>query len=113
MKIETKFDINNLIAHKFQQGGNIMNIMEVMEIETVTCYAGTQNFYICRLLVLEKVFKNSYSNEGKFRWRIAHSIGKEDFASGWKKYREDEMIEAPQELIEIVMGNITEGNTAE
>ncbi len=105
MTIETKFDVNNLVKAKFDKGTeNHFQLFEVMQVETNTCYAGTQNFYLCRAITAKKKFKDEWSKKGEFEWLICHGIGSTDFAIGWGKYREDELVEAPKEQIDIILG---------
>ncbi len=102
MKIETKFDVNNLLVHKFTPLDNDkINALEVLEIRTNTCYAGTQNFYDCRAVVLKKHY-NRYKTD-EFTWDVLHSAIHSDRNMGMITYREDELIELPQEFIEIIL----------
>jgi hypothetical protein len=106
MKIETKFDVNNLVKRKFDadtKDGFVA--MEVMEIVSQTCYAGTQVFYSCRHIYAKREFKGF--GEKEFTWSVGHGVSKEDAQMGWQKYREDELVEAPQNQIDIILG----GNT--
>lgn len=106
MKIETKFEINNLVKRKFDSDyENSRCCLEVMEIISQTCYAGTQVFYLCRSIILNKQFEHEYKKEGAFKWVILHNVSQEENNLGWRKYREDELIEAPNEIIDIILNN--------
>lgn len=106
MEIKTKFDVNNLVKRKFDTNSkNRMSALEVMEVIAQTCYAGTQVFYLCKPVIAEKEFKDKWKEDGEFSWVIAHGISQEENQAGWRKYREDELIEAPKEVIDIILGN--------
>lgn len=106
MKIETKFDVNNLVKRKFDTNSkNKMSALEVMEVITQTCYAGTQVFYLCKPVIAQKEFKDKWKEDGEFSWVIVHGISQEENQPGWRKYREDELVEAPKEVIDIILGN--------
>lgn len=91
MKIETKFNINDLVQFKHTViTEKLISIMEIMEINTQTCYKDTQVFYSCRLLFFENTYKG---------WESHHGINpNQDMILGWKKYREDELVELSDEL---------------
>lgn len=104
MEINPKFQINNLLTHKFEnQGEDAICVLEAMEIHTNTCYAGTQVFYECRQIHVIKKFEHEYSRKGPFVWAVAHAYGKTPQDIGWKRYREDELIDAPQWAIDIIL----------
>ncbi len=106
MKIETKFDINNLVKRKFDSDYNHSKCcLEVMEVITQTCYAGTQVFYLCRSIILNKEFEHEYKKDGNFKWVICHGVSQEENTLAWRKYREDELIEAPIGLIDIILNH--------
>lgn len=101
MKIETEYSINNLLQHKFDTKNNDqIAILEVIEVHTVTCSAGTQNFYNCRPIVINF---NTFSRASKPS--VNHTNGND---STYIKYREDELIEAKQEYIDIILGKVKE-----
>ena len=105
MKIETKFDVNNLVKRKFDTDGNDkLQALEVMEISSQTCYAGTQIFYHCKPIVATKEFKEKWKEQGEFSWVIGHGIGKDDNSKCWRLYREDELIDCPESIINIILG---------
>jgi len=105
MKLESKFDINNLVQHKFDnRDSDTITCLEIMEVRTETCYAGTQVFYHTRNIVAMKKYKHDYKKEGEFIWEIGHSIDKYGNKNiSWEKYREDELIACSQENIDIIL----------
>lgn len=52
MNIETKYNVNDLVQHKYQKafGAKRKSAFEVIEIVTNSCYAGSQVFYKCRMI---------------------------------------------------------------
>ena len=94
MNIKTKFSVSDFAKRKYdQQLKDQFQILEVMQIHSETCYAGTQVFYLCRMLFAKKE-KSYVANPGEeVQWAISHSIGKEEHSTGWLKYREDELVE--------------------
>lgn len=107
MKLESKFDINNLVKHKFgREANDCVHCLEIMQVQTETCYAGTQIFYLARAIVAIKKYEHDYKKEGPFIWTIANAIvGESNKNIAWEKYREDELIECPQEQIDVILGN--------
>jgi hypothetical protein len=75
MKIETKFKVNDLLKGKYDyQGEDVIMAMEVIEISTVTCCAGTQIFYTIRQIMAQKEFKKPYDKSSEYFWKIGHAI---------------------------------------
>lgn len=91
MVIVTKFNINDLVQFKHMVNTEKkVSVMEVMEILTNACYKESQIFYHCRLLFFEKTHHG---------WGASHGINpNQDNTNGWKKYREDELVELSEEL---------------
>lgn len=105
MEIKTKFNVNNLAKRKFDTDSkNYREALEVMEIISQTCYAGTQVFYLCKPIVCKKEFNERWKEDGEFKWVVGHGVSQTDDQTAWRKYREDELIEAPQELVDIILG---------
>lgn len=103
MNIETKFKVGSLVRHKFErQTHDAIHALEVMEISTDTCYAGTQVFYQCRALVAQKQFKNEYAKTGDFTWALGHTL------LPWFKYREDELVEIPKNEADFFTGAVAD-----
>lgn len=102
MKIETKFDINNLIQHKFDnEAAENHIVLEILDIHTDTCYAGTQIFYYVRPIILKKNFGGRGMND--LKWSTSSSVGANGRDTGVVRYREDELIECDQKWIDIIL----------
>jgi hypothetical protein len=103
MKTESKFNIGDLVSRRYDTiTEDMKQVLEIMEISTLTCYAGTQIFYNCKQLSAIKQ-EGKYNYEKKqtpFNWIIGHGIGKEDNSTGIRRYREDELVECSFELRE-------------
>src|SRR5262245_56378563 len=99
IQINPQFDINNLLITKYHNHNkNKIICFEVMEVQTQTCSAGTQIFYLCRLLIAEKLFRSE-------EWTVGIGMsGPHGEESGLKKFREDELVQAPDEVIYILLG---------
>lgn len=99
MTIETKFKVNDLVCSKYQKVNelpespkhNFEQFMgwEVIEIQAVTCSAGTQIFYILRAIHAIK-FGDSVS------------FFPEPDASKVFKLREDEIVIMPEKISSIL-----------
>lgn len=109
MKIETKFDINNLVVSKYQINplgkkaeNEVLCCFEVIDIHTGTCMAGTQVFYDVR--AIHGITKTDYSSGKKVTTYTDFAIGSTSKGE-YTRMREDELIEAPKEVIDLVLGN--------
>lgn len=106
MEIKTKFEITDLVTLKTERRDNSrLHAMVIMEIVSQTCYSGTQLFYLCRVLTGEKVHEISYDKKSPFVWIIGHIQGSNVNDGGYKKYREDELIESSKEVKSIIEGD--------
>lgn len=105
MTIEPKFAINNLVKHKFDNltKGNFKAAIEVLYIHTETCSAGTQIFYLGRHITATKNAK--YENNPD-QWTVGHDMGQDDKGQALRKYREDELVECPKDIMEIILGGV-------
>lgn len=107
MNIKTKFKVGDLamgIFDKFRE--KQITLLRIMEIESQTCYAGTQVFYRCRPILLIKE-KQLFEDKG-FVWLVGHGVGENDRGQvHWLKYREDELKPALKEMIDIVLSEQT------
>ena len=104
MKIETKFNVGDLTQRKYDRyEDNIKGVFEIMELSIQVCYSTVQIFYYAKPLIANKISK-SYGHDEKIYWTVGHGLGKEDNSSGWRKYREDELIPADKETIKIITG---------
>ncbi len=107
LNIEVEFRVNELVVTKYSSTeGNILNprdgamlCLEVMEIRTETCYAGTQVFYVCRSIhghtVTEYVDGERKVTYNDFQ-RGMNSRGE------YNSYREDELKPASSEVVELI-----------
>jgi hypothetical protein len=109
MKIETKFDINNLVVSKYQRNqitqkskNDLLLCFEVIDIKTGTCMAGTQVFYVCRSI--HGMTDTNYI-EGKRVTTYTDFTAGSNSKGEYITFREDEIIEAPKEVIDLVLGN--------
>lgn len=109
MKIESKFDVHSLVVYKFQksvfdqkQKNDLLVCFEVMEVITHSCYSGTQIWYDLR--PIHGIKSTDWVDKKEvIRWT--------DFVVGmprdreYMRMREDEMIDAPKELVDLILGN--------
>lgn len=103
MKFETKFNVKDIIKCAIDVGRDDMFVAyEVLGINTETCYAGTQVFYTCRAIVGEKKYKSYMKEENDFKWVVGHGVAKKDGEWGVSRFREDEMVECPKEILDIL-----------
>jgi hypothetical protein len=103
MEINTKFNINQLVKRKYDVDcKDTVSAMEIMEIQSQTCYAETQIFYQCKMIVAKKEFENKYHAPDKYTWSIGHEIGTGDGSKGWHLYREDELVYCSKEILDII-----------
>lgn len=105
MEIKTKFDVGAITERKYNSSNEGYYALEVMEISSQTCYAGTQVFYHCRQLIITKTPNwRRKEDETVKEWNIAHGVNKQHTSNtvAWEKYREDELIEASAKILEIL-----------
>lgn len=108
MEIKTQFDIHNLVQRKFDTGSkSVTTLLEVMDIKTETCIAGTQVFYATRPISIVKEYNDKWNDEKGFELRVMHGFTNEKLntLTNLPIYREDELITAKQEYIDIILGN--------
>jgi hypothetical protein len=104
MKIETEFDVHNLVKRKFDKNTtDTVQLLEVMAIKSDTCYAGTQIFYHCRSVVAHKNFKHEFSKTGDYEWSIGHGVNNDSDRLAWRQYREDELVDAPEDEMNLIL----------
>ena len=106
MKIETKFKVNDLVLYKYQQSDldkisdctTIMAAFEVIDVNTVTCMAGTQVFYDVRGItaMVSKDFKDRKS----INCLVNYSFNKAN-PSDYHRLREDELKVAQNKIKDI------------
>lgn len=99
MKIESKFNINDLVQHKFQQASisnKLACCFEIIEVKCIACYTTSQIFYVCRAI-------HAYSDFKDGKWKII------DFAPGhtaskeYCEFREDELKMCDVELSKVIL----------
>lgn len=108
MKIETKFDVNNLVVSKYQRNPlklktktTALCCFEVIEVHAVTCMAGTQVFYDVR--VIHGITDTKYVDDKRVTTYEDFGIGSSPKGE-YSRMREDELVEAPKEVIDLVLG---------
>ena len=105
MEIKTAYSINDLVQHKYQRDQNEKQVVcafEVIEIQTVTCSAGTQNFYSCRGFV--KTIKTDFAKDMEGISKKVIDIGFADRAeTTYYKFRADELKPCAHELKDVIM----------
>lgn len=73
--------------------GERATFLHIMEIQTQTCYAGTQVFYLARHIIF-RFEPVSFSPQRKYKLSVYHSLNNDSqHAMGWHRYREDELME--------------------
>lgn len=103
MIIETKFRVGDIVGHIFDHQKDGIRVMQVMEVDTNTCYAGTQIFYQCRAILLKL-------EDGV--WETYSTRGDNSGDTGFRKYREDELAPASDKAIKILNGeSVADGET--
>lgn len=93
MIIKPKFNINDLIQHKFcRPNDDVKSFYEIIDVQTITCCAGTQVFYHCRLhqLHFEKQFGLMKKDKEPKLEAISHRV-KSIPESQYTSLREDEV----------------------
>lgn len=100
MKIETKFNVNDLTLKKYDHNKDMILVCEIMEIVPVVCIAGVQVFYTVRIISITK--KNTYINrENEPEWRSDRIITSN---GQYHKFREDELIPISDKALKIING---------
>lgn len=109
MNIETKFNINDLVQHKFQRSGWTEKTgvcFEVIEISCINCYTTAQVFYTCRPIhaVIEKKFSIKEETKPQIIDFGPGSKGEQEYL----KFREDELKPCSDLLKEAIQKNAAE-----
>ncbi len=100
MKIETKFNVNDLVERKYDSYDDTVVLCEIMEIIPVVCIAGAQVFYHTRIIRLQKQI--NYQNSDKTeKWLVERAITSD---GSYPKFREDELVPCSDEHRKIVLG---------
>lgn len=101
MEIETKFNVNDLTQRKYDRTSSVIAILEIMEIQSITCYSLTQIFYHCRVIMMKSVFKEVKGKETVYEWIVERTIDRDN---NYPKFREDELIPCSDKYKKIVLG---------
>jgi len=106
MNIKTKFGVNDLLVGKYQRSpfaerskSESLICFEVMDVNTQTCMAGTQVFYVCR--PIHGLIKNEYV-DGEFVVSFVNLAVGATTRGEYGTFREDELVAASNEVIELV-----------
>ena len=84
MTIKPKYKVGDILRKETDQdSSSAISRLQVIEIVTQTCYAGTQIFYKCRNLSLHK-------REYQEKWMASHHISKDQ--SFTSRYSEPELV---------------------
>lgn len=96
MTTTTLFNIGELVQTKYS--GTQVIFFEIIEINSVTCIAGTQHYYIVRAFVPK--YDNLFSKEKKVTSFDPAGRSNQEYS----KYREDELIPASQLVHDTIKG---------
>ncbi len=101
MEIKTKFNINDLVQYKFHIENNKRSTFfyEIQFIHTETCSAGSQVFYLCRPIAI--LYSEHYLDNAKVIELSDFDLRKPRDGE-YQKFREDEIVPASKNLIEIM-----------
>ena len=104
MEIKTKYSIGNIITHKFGRGNRELGPSsmtmryEVLFIDINTCSAGSQIFYTCRPIFIERLIVG-YGEE-KREVISVFPVDGQDVSKC--KFREDEVVDCDAESIALI-----------
>ncbi len=104
MEIKTKYSIGNIIAHKFGRGhkeqerGSVSVRYEVLFIDINTCSAGSQIFYTCRPVFIERMILGY--GEDKREVKSVFPVDNNDMSKC--KFREDEVVDCDAESLALI-----------
>lgn len=108
MEITTKFNVNDLVQFKYNKRMNdgsgvlkdaIVLLFEVMDIQTQTCMAGTQVFYLCR--GIHGITDSDFVDGKRVKKIVQFAIGSAK-SSEYTSIREDELKPAEEELVALL-----------
>ena len=106
MKAETKFNVGDLVSCIYDHDpDDARQALKIMEVYIQICYTTSQIFYYTkRIVAMRKEGRFNYeTKETSFEWIVGHDISKDDNSTGWRKYREDELIECSEETKNIIL----------
>lgn len=106
MEIKTNFKVNDLVLSKYQKQFDInkptnkfLICMEVMQITTNTCMAGTQIFYDCRTM---HVITATSFVDGKMTEKVLDLSPGSLRDGDYTRFREDELKPVSQEVVDFI-----------
>lgn len=97
--ITTRFDVNNLVQHKYatNQPTQEIYVFEIIEVQVIKCMGGTQVFYLCR--PMQSAYTSEFSRNRKL---IEFTPGFTREGTAYVKFREDELKACSPELEDLV-----------
>ena len=99
MNIKTKFEVGEVVEHKFNtEHDGIIQVYDVKEITTQSCYALTQVFYHVKPIEMTKEHERKFDEKSPFKWSVRVSMPNNEGQMGWVKLREDDLIAATKEV---------------
>jgi hypothetical protein len=103
MKINTKFDIGDVVElkYEFTDAEHKKMAYEIMGISTQSSYVGTEVFYHCRALHMEAVVHK----DTVYGWRLRRGYRtnvNNDNQLGTNKFYETEIVEASKNIKNII-----------
>lgn len=103
MAIEPKYKIGDVLQRTLSRHTNWkLTALQVMEIITQTCYAGTQIFYLCRVIHIQLSKRHDFDADRQAEWIVGHGVSNSNGGWGVQKYREDELEAADKKVLEII-----------
>lgn len=106
MTIETRFKVGDLVKHKYSiataetKKEGLCIAMSILYIRTETCSAGTQVFYLCRSLFQHRKYDMMLKDNDLVE------IGVGGFPPEQNKFREDELVPCPEDIIKIITNGL-------
>ncbi|MBA7611574.1 hypothetical protein ES703_18801 [subsurface metagenome] len=102
MKIETEFDVGDLTKLKYATLSEdfkfvFHNVFLISDVETRTCYAGTQTNYQGRFYIMRK----EKDRDNKITWEINLAKIGNDARPSIQIFREDELLKVDKEVTDI------------
>lgn len=111
MTIETKFNVNDIVQSKFSRGLTTYRhtiAYEVLEIQTQTCYGGTQVFYLVRPIMIENGIDLGKKDTAKGDEYPRKTMSVEAMGCPIEKcpkFREDELMACAADVLAVVTAN--------
>lgn len=103
IQILSTFDVYDIVKFKFETPKNdTHHVYEVLELQIQKCYGGVQVFCLCRPIQMQLRREEPFKEDSPLKWVIGHGYGKDDNATGWRKFREDELIPVSDDIKSIL-----------